>query len=148
MIENSNDASRFAEIASLLKSTDPTDLSKARALTRGVLDEITSIIFEEFFRRQHLMGAIASSKREGEPILQLQREFEVISSAQQKAAEAWEDTNYAAMLMWLITASAKEKQRQILNRDSVFVPEVIDPLVLRNNAISLRNVAAASYEDY
>ena len=50
--------------------------------------------------------------------------------------------------MWLITASAKEKQRQILNRDSVFVPEVIDPLILRNNAISLRNAAAASYEDY
>ena len=88
MIENSDDASRFAEIASLLRSTDPTDLSKARALTRGVLDEITSIIFEEFFSRQHLMGAIASSKREGEPILQLQREFEVISSAQQKATEA------------------------------------------------------------
>lgn len=52
------------------------------------------------------------------------------------------------MIMWLITAAGKEKQRKILGRDSVFVEENIDRVTLTDNLLRLTKKVARSYENY
>ncbi len=98
--------------------------------------------------RQEFMGLIAASKKQWDAILQLEREWEVIKHAGIIARESGEDEKYTEMLVWMITAAAKEKQRKILGRKSVFVDEWITVWMLRSNAIALRDSVAANYGKY
>lgn len=139
---------RLENIQLLLASQNQAELTEARKQTRLILDEINDGILSALLYRQRLMAIIASSKRKWEPILQLQREFEIIIGAQNKAIESWEDPAYAEMIMWLITAAGKEKQRKILGRDSVFVEEKIDRVTLTDNLLRLTKKVARSYENY
>ncbi|MDD2891602.1 MAG: methyltransferase domain-containing protein [Candidatus Gracilibacteria bacterium] len=140
--------SRLTEIEQLLASQNPTELTEARKLTRMILDEDNDSLLLTFLKRQLLMSIIASSKRQGDPILQLQREFEIILWARNKAIESREDPEYAEMLMWLITAAGKEKQRKLLGRDSVFVEEKLDKATLTNNLLRLTQKIARNYDCY
>ena len=140
------DLSWIVEI--LWSSKDKEILLKARQDVRAILDGINIAIIRTFMFRQEFMGLIAASKKEWDPILQLEREWEVIKNAGNIAKESGEDEQYTEMLVWMITAAAKEKQRKILGRDSVFIDEGINTWVLRNNAIELRDSVAESYEKY
>lgn len=136
------------EIEWLLKSDDPKDLEEARRLTREILTDITSKMSILFLDRLELMWLIASSKRNSEAILQLDREYELIKKFSELAEEKWEDKQMIEMLIWLITASWKEKQRQILDRNSVFVKENIDHNKLLSNLLELTKLVANNYDEY
>ncbi len=64
------------------------------------------------------------------------------------AQEKWEDKNMIEMLIWLITAAGKEKQRKILERDNVFVKEDISKTELKSNLLELTDLVAESYDEY
>jgi len=138
----------LSKIEHLLKSENQEDLEKARKLTREILTDITSKMSTLFLDRLELMWLIASSKRNSEAILQLDREYELIKKFSQLAEEKWEDKQMIEMLIWLITASWKEKQRQILGRNSVFVKEDINQETLLSNLLELTKLVANSYDKY
>jgi len=94
------------------------------------------------------MWLIAQSKKEGDPILQLEREWEVINNAGNLAWESGEDVNYAEMLVWMITAAAKDKQRKILWREQVFVKESLSEEDWRKNLLALTEQVAPKYDTY
>ena len=52
------------------------------------------------------------------------------------------------MLVWMITAAAKEKQRKILGRDTVFVKEVLTQEESRKNLLVLTEIVAEKYDQY
>lgn len=52
------------------------------------------------------------------------------------------------MLVWMITAAAKEKQRKILGRDTVFVKEILTQEESRKNLLALTAIVADSYDQY
>lgn len=147
-MNNTISNSDLITIQELLASSNPDDLTEARRLARIILDSINDGILNALLYRQRLMAIIAASKRQGEPILQLQREFEIILAAQNKATESWEDPDFSEMIMWLITAAGKEKQRKILNRNSVFVEEQIDRTTLTENLLRLTARVAENYDHY
>ena len=130
-------------IASLLESEDSKDLEEARRLTREILTNITAKISALFLDRLKLMWLIASSKRNSEAILQLGREYELIKKFSELTKEQKWDYKMVEMLIWLITASWKEKQRQILSRSSVFVRENIDSSELLSNLLGYILVQSA-----
>lgn len=140
------DLSPIVEV--LANSTDKEVLWKARIEVRNILDSINIAIVRTFMYRQQFMWLIAASKKEWDPILQLEREWEVIKNAGNIAIEAWEDEKYTEMLIWMITAAAKDKQRKILDRELVFVQEEIDRWILFQNSINLRDKVASSYAMY
>ena len=52
------------------------------------------------------------------------------------------------MLMWLITAAGKEKQRKLLGRESIFVEEKPDRAALTENLLRLTKKIARNYDRY
>lgn len=139
---------KLSQVWILLNSENQEDLRKARELTRELLTEMTSKIASIFLDRLILMWQIASSKRKSEAILQLDREYDLIMKFSEIAKNSWEDERMMQMLIWLITATWKEKQRQILDRKNVFVQEEISLEELRNNLLSLTSEVAESYSKY
>ena len=135
-------------VETLWSSKDKEILLRGRQDVRAILDGINIAIIRTFMFRQKFMGLIAASKKEWDPILQLEREWEVIKNAGTIARESGEDEQYTEMIVWLMTAAAKEKQRKILGRNSVFIDEGISISVLRDNAIALRDSVAESYGRY
>ncbi len=138
----------FSEIKILLESDNDIDLQEAREKTRDILTEMTSSIATIFLNRLELMWLIASSKRKSEAILQLDREYELISKFSEIAKNDWWNEKMVEMLIWLITAAWKEKQRQILWRDTVFVKENISKEELNNNLLDLTKDIAPFYNEY
>lgn len=138
----------FKLIWDLLNNNDDDSLQKARALTREELNRITTNISTLFLERQKLMWLIASSKRNSEAILQLDREYELILKFWEIANSMWEDERMIEMLIWLITAAWKEKQKKILERNSVFVREDIPIEKLKQNLLELTELVAENYDDY
>lgn len=139
---------RLFQVWILLNSENQEDLKKARELTRELLTEMTSKIASIFLDRLILMWQIASSKRKSEAILQLDREYDLIMKFSEIAKNSWEDERMMQMLIWLITAAWKEKQRQILDRKNIFVKEEITQEELRRNLLSLTSEVAENYSDY
>ena len=135
-------------VETLANSNDKEILGKARLEVRAILDGINIAIVRAFMYRQEFMGLIAASKKEWDSILQLEREWEVIKNAGNIAIEAWEDEKYTEMLVWMITAAAKEKQRKILGRDTVFVKEILTQEESRNNLLVLTEIVAEKYDQY
>jgi len=138
----------FTDIKSLLESDDDNDLQEARIMTRNILTEMTSNIATIFLDRLKLMWLIASSKRKSEAILQLNREYELIYKFSEIAKNDWWNEKMVEMLIWLITAAWKEKQRQILWRDTVFVKENLSKEELTNNLLNLTKDIAPFYNEY
>lgn len=132
----------------LTNSTNLQELWVARSQVRGVLDKINIALVKTYLYRQAFMWLIAQSKKEGDPILQLEREWEVINTAGDLARESNEDVNYAEMLVWMITAAAKDKQRKILWRDNVFVKEKLSEEDWRKNLLGLTEKVATTYDTY
>ncbi len=139
----------LSEIVRILtNSTNPQELWIARGQVRWILDRINVALVKTYLYRQAFMWLIAQSKKEGDPILQLEREWEVINAAGNLALESNEDVNYAEMLVWMITAAAKDKQRKILWRDHVFVKEKLSDEDWRRNLLALTEEVASSYDTY
>lgn len=138
----------FSLIEQLLESNNNDSLLEARKLTREELSRITTDMSSLFLERQKLMWLIASSKRNSEAILQLDREYELILKFWEIANSIWEDERMIEMLIWLITAAWKEKQKKILERSSVFVKENIPIEILKKNLLELTDLVAEKYDDY
>ena len=109
---------------------------------------MTSNIVSIFLDRLELMWLIASSKKKSDSILQLDREYELISKFSQIASNRWEDERMTEMLIWLIISAWKEKQRQILERQTVFLEENITREELSNNLCELTKEIAPYYNQY
>lgn len=136
------------EIKQLLLSFRNEDLDRARELTREILTNITNTLVRLLWTRQQLMELIASSKRQSEAILQLDREYILIEYFKWVAKEIWLDPDCVTQYIWLITAAGKETQRQILNRDTVFIAETLSPETLRTNLLALTESVASQYDNY
>ena len=135
-------------VSILTNSHDPQELWIARGQVRSILDRINIALVRTYLYRQAFMWLIAQSKKEGDPILQLEREWEVINAAGNLAKESEEDINYAEMLVWMITAAAKDKQRKILWREHVFVKEELSDEDGRKNLLALTEEVAPHYDSY
>lgn len=136
------------EIEALLSSDDQEKLEEWRRLEREKITSDTLSIVEFFLSRQASMWRIARSKRKLDGILKLDREYELINKFSEMFEKAWEDSRMAEMLIWLLTAAWKEKQRKILERDSVFVKENLSQEELLDNLLSLTSLVAEKYENY
>lgn len=111
----------------LAKSSDSSEQAKARELARWEITRITESILELFGKRQELMGIIAESKRRSDPILMLDREYELLHKFSARAWEFGMTPEEIEFLVWTITAFAKNKQQALLGRDNVFIHEYISP---------------------
>ena len=136
------------DLFELAKSSDPSEQARARELARWEITHITESILDLIGKRQNLMWIIAESKRRSDPILMLDREYELLHKFSSRAWEFGMTPEEIEFLVWTITAFAKNKQQTLLGRDNVFIHEYISPEQLRANLLELTEIASKSYESY
>ena len=136
----------ISEIEKLLKK----DKEAWRTEARKIITQTTRDIVEAFVKRQEMMRLIAESKtwEWKTSLLQLWREYELLDMFHDLSEKEWIDPELSEILVWFLMSAWKERQRRILQRDWVFIPEEIDRKILKENLLELTKHVANSYDNY
>jgi chorismate mutase len=102
-------------IKQLLYSDKQEDKDRGRNIVREQISLITDEIVTLFLERQELMKYIAEAKKNNEPIFQFSRELELLYKYESKHKNlSEEEKEFLHMIIRMIMAAGKEKQRKIL----------------------------------